>query len=61
MESKVNISTGHEGLCMACGAKCRECAEILIWLAFMPAVTFRLLICQSCWAKTLRNFSKDLE
>ena len=59
MESKVNISTGHEAVCMDCGGA-RECAEILIWLAFMPAVTFCLLICQSCWAKTLAKFSKDL-
>jgi len=56
MEVKINVA--GQLVCMVCGSL-SECAELLIWLPFMPGVTFRLLVCQSCWARTLRQFSKE--
>ena len=43
---------------MVCGGH-QECAEILIWVAVAPDVQLRALACQSCWARTLRKFTKD--
>lgn len=34
--------------CMKCGAAAGQGVEILVTLEFMPSVTFRLLLCQSC-------------
>jgi len=58
MESEVQINVGQEETCMVCGQR-RECAEILIWVAVVPGAQQRVLVCQSCWARTLGRFTKD--
>jgi len=59
MESEVRINLQREETCMVCGER-KECAEILIWLAVMPSNQLRVLVCQSCWARTLGRFTKEV-